>query len=291
MPQVTIADLDPVPAPMNGAELVEIERGGVSYRTTTGALAVAPPSAIPIVSDPVSQDLDPLGGLYEVTTSGAGAVDILNLPNIDGSYDAQNIGRMLIITFAAQTDPGDTIKIKVGGSDNINVWSPSPTIPVLITTTSGVVLQNPDETAAFLWIGDAWRFAPQFTDFADATTLAAYTATLLGGPDVAAEGRANGAGAGGGARVAGGAAASGAGGALTLAGGDAVAGSGNGGAALLMGGDADGGDGGNVTVRAGISNNGGDPGHVLITGLPTADPVVAGALWNSAGTLKISAGP
>ena len=31
-------------------------------------------------------------------------------------------------------------------------------------------------------------------------------------------------------------------------------------------------------------------GAVIFSGLPTADPVVAGALWNDAGTLKVSAG-
>jgi hypothetical protein len=29
---------------------------------------------------------------------------------------------------------------------------------------------------------------------------------------------------------------------------------------------------------------------LILTGLPTADPGVAGAVWNDAGTLKISAG-
>ena len=31
-------------------------------------------------------------------------------------------------------------------------------------------------------------------------------------------------------------------------------------------------------------------GVVTLTGLPTADPSVAGQLWNSSGTLKVSAG-
>lgn len=31
-------------------------------------------------------------------------------------------------------------------------------------------------------------------------------------------------------------------------------------------------------------------GAVIMTGLPTADPVVAGQLWNDTGTLKVSAG-
>ena len=31
-------------------------------------------------------------------------------------------------------------------------------------------------------------------------------------------------------------------------------------------------------------------GAVIMTGLPTSDPTVAGQLWNDAGTLKVSAG-
>ena len=31
-------------------------------------------------------------------------------------------------------------------------------------------------------------------------------------------------------------------------------------------------------------------GTVILSGLPTSDPVVAGQLWNDAGTLKVSAG-
>lgn len=31
-------------------------------------------------------------------------------------------------------------------------------------------------------------------------------------------------------------------------------------------------------------------GNIIFTGLPTSDPSVAGALWNSTGTLTVSAG-
>lgn len=31
-------------------------------------------------------------------------------------------------------------------------------------------------------------------------------------------------------------------------------------------------------------------GHVVMLNLPTSDPAVAGALWNDAGTIKISSG-
>ena len=42
---------------------------------------------------------------------------------------------------------------------------------------------------------------------------------------------------------------------------------------------------GAVTTTATI-----DGGTVILPNLPTSDPVVAGQLWNDAGTLKVSAG-
>jgi hypothetical protein len=41
--------------------------------------------------------------------------------------------------------------------------------------------------------------------------------------------------------------------------------------------------GGELTVQY-------DPFAIIVLGLPTADPVISGHLWNSAGTLKVSAG-
>ena len=47
-------------------------------------------------------------------------------------------------------------------------------------------------------------------------------------------------------------------------------------------------DGGDVIITGGTGSGTGSNGLVLMTNLPTADPVVTGALWNDAGTLKIS---
>jgi hypothetical protein len=47
-----------------------------------------------------------------------------------------------------------------------------------------------------------------------------------------------------------------------------------------------------VTVRAGsdLAKSMMSQGWVVITALPTVDPHVAGAIWNSSGTVVISAG-
>ena len=79
----------------------------------------------------------------------------------------------------------------------------------------------------------------------------------------------------------------------------------DGGRVLIQAGLADDGDGGGVTLQAGGSVSG-TPGWVSMSsagmqvyvdstgiylyGLPTVDPGIAEALWNDAGTLKVSAG-
>jgi len=48
--------------------------------------------------------------------------------------------------------------------------------------------------------------------------------------------------------------------------------------------------GGNVVLSGGIGYGTGHNGYILMTNLPTSNPVVAGALWNNAGVLSVSAG-
>lgn len=68
----------------------------------------------------------------------------------------------------------------------------------------------------------------------------------------------------------------------------------NGGAATA--GDNNGGAGGDLTIRAGAGGSAsgggqaGANGNILLPALPTSDPAIAGALWNNAGMLSISAG-
>lgn len=49
-------------------------------------------------------------------------------------------------------------------------------------------------------------------------------------------------------------------------------------------------NGGDVTFTPGAGAGSGVDGNFIINNLPTADPTVAGALWNDSGTLKVSAG-
>ena len=83
-------------------------------------------------------------------------------------------------------------------------------------------------------------------------------------------------------------AGAGQGGHVSLAGGSAQ--NGNGGTITIAAGDSTDGAGGDIEINAGNAFSSGTKGNVFIFALPTADPHVANALWNNAGTLKISAG-
>lgn len=48
--------------------------------------------------------------------------------------------------------------------------------------------------------------------------------------------------------------------------------------------------GGNVNITPGTHNGSGALGHILLQNVPSSDPHVVGAIWNSSGTLKLSAG-
>ena len=49
-------------------------------------------------------------------------------------------------------------------------------------------------------------------------------------------------------------------------------------------------DGADVFIAPSLGIGTGNRGHLILENIPTSDPVVAGAIWNDAGTLKISAG-
>lgn len=80
------------------------------------------------------------------------------------------------------------------------------------------------------------------------------------------------------------------GGAVNLFGGASSLASGEAGGVTVNGGNSSDptGIGGNVQLAVGTG--GAADGNILLTGIPTADPEVANAIWNDAGTLKISAG-
>jgi hypothetical protein len=63
---------------------------------------------------------------------------------------------------------------------------------------------------------------------------------------------------------------------------------GNSGSAVISTGNAASGNSGDITLKTGTAS--GTRGNIILTDLPTADPHIAGALWNSSGVLHVSAG-
>lgn len=119
-----------------------------------------------------------------------------------------------------------------------------------------------------------------------------------GGPVNITGGGADSAGGAGGVAISGGVdnSANGTGGSVTLSGGGASDVNGVGGSVSINAGTSNG-DCGNITITLRLSGGSGDDSQLLIVNLPTADPLIAGALFSdgvpSAGTpqaLKISGG-
>lgn len=67
---------------------------------------------------------------------------------------------------------------------------------------------------------------------------------------------------------------------------------GNGGGVALTGGNGteSGHNGGDVYIQPGFGVSGSGSGHLVLNNIPTADPHLVGAVWNSSGVLHISAG-
>lgn len=68
----------------------------------------------------------------------------------------------------------------------------------------------------------------------------------------------------------------------------ATAGAHKGGDVVLKSGISDGANGGDIRLQ--LLGGGAGFGNIFLEGIPTVDPLVANAVWNDAGTLKISAG-
>lgn len=83
-----------------------------------------------------------------------------------------------------------------------------------------------------------------------------------------------------------------AGGLITISSGrGGTAGTGDGGQIIVQTGEGRGnGLGADLTITLGAGAGTGRNGQLILVNLPTADPVIAGALWNDTGILKISAG-
>jgi hypothetical protein len=199
--------------------------------------------------------------VVNVTTDGSGLTRTLNLPNptfdIDGNGNASLVDQLVIINVVSTVDPADLTQLTANGGSTLAFYKAG--MGSLIQSPSINVKLNDGATIALRWCFDTWYIDNDLTDgFFNGTYVdnnVTYGAGLSGG--VSADG-----------------------GNTTLSAG--------------RGDDTRDGNGGDVILSPG-SNNGGNGRHGLVilgagVELPTADPHVVRALWNSAGTVKISAG-
>jgi hypothetical protein len=236
---------------------------GAPEQITTGAVAV---------------DADPTVQIYEVTTGGTGGVEELNLPYFEDGAAAANVGRRICISLATLTDPADAVKITVDGGSTIDLY-PSKYFQNAKEQRliGGVPLSYEGSFAVFVWTGFDWFL--DWTLYGDSPTISSMPVIIT---------TANGASPASTQLSAGSSIADGsAGGGIFIAAGSGTVGNANGGSVTISAGSGTGsGPDGDIVLANGVYFG----GSIKLTNLPTADPSIANALWNDAGTIKISAG-
>jgi hypothetical protein len=178
----TIDDLGAYGA-LNGTEQVELQGAGAgpSGKTTTQDIAnlgggggggfPLVPTVIVTGAAPVTAD--PTVALYAITTGGTGGEEVIDLPlfayTVAGSINPENMGRRIGFYLAVQTDPGDTVKITVGGSDQIYVYLPAFVGSHLgqQRTLHGAQLTFVEATVALVWANDLWLLDEALADVFD----------------------------------------------------------------------------------------------------------------------------
>ena len=189
-----------------------------------------------------------------VVSDGSGLPNLINLPAgsdlLIGSYHA--------IVFKTQTNAADTLKITYEGSaggillsDITGLVSANSLEPVTAVTLSDV-----EYSYVFYWGGQSWFIAnitPNDLNGGSATGTAPTADYVFSVGLFASD---------------------------TPATGTTVAGS-----IIISAGQTNNGSagGGNITISPG-----GNPGHLLLTGIPNSDPGIAGAVWTSGGALALS---
>jgi hypothetical protein len=200
----------------------------------------------------------------QVTTAGSAGAEFVNLPNFDGEftgYASQYAGVQLVIALAVQTDPGDTVEIKVAGASGCGTWERVANDTCKYATAASIVLGSVGAVVVLRWITDQWVLMVADSDF-DSTVVYTPTPVILRTDD--------GADGTGGVNLA----------VSVIAGSNSAD---TGGPINVTTGSSSGGDGdgGDLTVTLGTKNGTGRDGQAFLN-FPTADPhVVGAAYWNS----------
>lgn len=280
MTETTIAMIAREKIVLDNTEWFEGEDGLGSFKSRIQSIRGT--GVVNVTTSAVVTEVGPEPQLVIITTSGSGAGDDaidVALPPVDGNgFNGERIGQQIILLLSALTDPGDVVRVTLGGNVGVVALQAAP-----YHSWTNVVLLSMGASIVFTWSGYNWCVDLDITP-ADSVRGILQPDDFLshapGGTDLGGAkyyiygGDSTGAAAAGNAGVKGGRAFD----------------SGAGGRVDVLGGDSGSGAGGSVFIDAG---SGGTDGLIILGSnvpLPTADPHEAGALWNNGGALHISAG-
>jgi hypothetical protein len=271
MTDTTIADIAREKVVLDGDEDFEGQDVSGSFKSHVGAIrGVGVVDVTASVDDAVN--VGPYPQLVLVTTTGDGSgVDLINVVNPTMDANGLNLplfGQSIIVVLQTLTDPADYVNITIAGSNTapaVNVPVPATGYYGLINTYRNIRLVNPGDAIMLRWAGQHWTIDGSVGEFtADATSNVDIKPSDNGSAYITA---------GDGSFTAGD---------LNLSGGVVQNGSNKGGAVIVRAGSSNdiAGNGGDVTLDAGGGAN--SNGNVLIgsiVSLPTADPLLLGALF------------
>jgi hypothetical protein len=118
MANVTIPNLPPGVTPTL-SDPFESVQSATSVRQTMAAVRGTAATAVTTGASPVDVNYD--AKLVYITTGGTGAEEVINLTippfNIGTYYNAENIAQRVTFVLVALTDPGDSVRVTINGSD------------------------------------------------------------------------------------------------------------------------------------------------------------------------------
>lgn len=130
------------------------------------------PSDTNIVTGATPLTLDPTKRYYSITSGGTGGVEIVNLPLLPldaNGYNGEYIGQQCLIYLETQTNPSDTIIVKINNDANL----PTVNYPygvqgnaLAITHINNYALNYGGASAVCIWQGDYWYISIALNDLA-----------------------------------------------------------------------------------------------------------------------------
>jgi hypothetical protein len=248
----------------DGSSVVAMNNAtGESFQGTVAAfnalinLRVSMADLVPTQVMSTQRELTPDDAYVQVTTAGSGGVETLNLTNLGGDgatstdFNRPN-GSRLLVELVAQTNPSDTVKLTTNGQTTVKAVPYFLGLNTVTKETSAACVSLPyvGAFATFVWLNQQWYLDTVACDANCDVTFRSSHITITPSDHVTGDVQSSG-------------------------------------TVYINGGYGNDVNGGDVVLQPG---GGTAAGYIKLLSLPTTDPHVADALYNNAGSLKISAG-